>query len=341
MRRAAPGLVHRMIEEQASRTPERRRGRCRRPVPHLRPAQRPGQPAGPPPPPLWRRPRGPRRPLHSRSPDMLVALLAILKAGGAYVPLDPSFPPIALAFMIADAGSGPGHRGATPRRTARGRRARRLCSTRTGPRSTRRATPNLAGRRRTRQPGLRDLHLGLDRQAQGRAGHARRARQPPRRRCAQRSASRPTMPLLAVTTLSFDIAALELFLPLIAGARRGARRAATWRPTVTACSDGSTTRRSRSSRRRRPPGGCCSRPAGGQAGTDDALRRRGAAPRPGRPAAARRRALWNLYGPTETTIWSSAWRVEPGDGPVSDRAAASPRRRLYVLDSGCGRRRSA
>ncbi len=26
--------------------------------------------------------------------------------------------------------------------------------------------------------------------------------------------------------------------------------------------------------------------------------------------------VWNVYGPTETTIWSSAWRVEGGEGPV-------------------------
>ena len=28
------------------------------------------------------------------------------------------------------------------------------------------------------------------------------------------------------------------------------------------------------------------------------------------------RTLWNLYGPTETTIWSSAAKVEAGEGPV-------------------------
>jgi amino acid adenylation domain-containing protein len=38
-----------------------------------------------------------------RGPDMLVGLLAILKAGGAYVPLDPSFPAERLAFMLEDA----------------------------------------------------------------------------------------------------------------------------------------------------------------------------------------------------------------------------------------------
>ncbi|HEX7313096.1 MAG TPA: condensation domain-containing protein, partial [Pyrinomonadaceae bacterium] len=39
----------------------------------------------------------------SRSPSMLVSLLAVLKAGGAYVPLDPAYPRDRLAFMLADA----------------------------------------------------------------------------------------------------------------------------------------------------------------------------------------------------------------------------------------------
>ncbi|MCP4664610.1 MAG: amino acid adenylation domain-containing protein, partial [bacterium] len=39
-----------------------------------------------------------------RSPEMVVALLGILAAGAAYVPLDPTSPPERLALMIADAG---------------------------------------------------------------------------------------------------------------------------------------------------------------------------------------------------------------------------------------------
>src|SRR6185369_901057 len=39
-----------------------------------------------------------------RSPEMVAALLAVLKAGGAYVPLDPSHPAERLAWVMADAG---------------------------------------------------------------------------------------------------------------------------------------------------------------------------------------------------------------------------------------------
>ncbi|HYG08743.1 MAG TPA: amino acid adenylation domain-containing protein, partial [Pyrinomonadaceae bacterium] len=37
-----------------------------------------------------------------RNPDLIVGLLAILKAGGAYVPLDPTYPEQRLAFMLED-----------------------------------------------------------------------------------------------------------------------------------------------------------------------------------------------------------------------------------------------
>ncbi|HET9587877.1 MAG TPA: AMP-binding protein, partial [Anaerolineales bacterium] len=41
----------------------------------------------------------------NRSIELLVGLLGVLKAGGAYLPLDPSFPAERLAFMLADSGA--------------------------------------------------------------------------------------------------------------------------------------------------------------------------------------------------------------------------------------------
>jgi nonribosomal peptide synthetase DhbF len=38
-----------------------------------------------------------------RSPELVVALLAVFKAGGAYVPLDPTFPPDRLKYMVENA----------------------------------------------------------------------------------------------------------------------------------------------------------------------------------------------------------------------------------------------
>jgi amino acid adenylation domain-containing protein len=38
----------------------------------------------------------------ARTPDLIVALLGVQKAGGAYVPLDPAYPPERIAFMLED-----------------------------------------------------------------------------------------------------------------------------------------------------------------------------------------------------------------------------------------------
>jgi amino acid adenylation domain-containing protein/non-ribosomal peptide synthase protein (TIGR01720 family) len=40
-----------------------------------------------------------------RTPELVVALVAVLKAGGAYVPLDPAYPADRLAYMVADSGA--------------------------------------------------------------------------------------------------------------------------------------------------------------------------------------------------------------------------------------------
>ncbi len=44
------------------------------------------------------------------------------------------------------------------------------------------------------------------------------------------------------------------------------------------------------------------------------------------------KALWNLYGPTETTIWSAALAVEAGDGPILIGKPIA-QTQLYVLDA--------
>src|SRR5262249_14735776 len=122
--------------------------------------------------------------------------------------------------------------------------------------------------------------------------------------------------LLALTTLSFDIAGLEIFLPLTVGARLvlvprqvaqdGVRLAeklatskatlmqatpATWRMLVDAGWAGSPTLKV-----------LC----GGEA----------LPPELARQLLGRCASLWNVYGPTETTIWSTVHRVDGRDGPV-------------------------
>lgn len=138
--------------------------------------------------------------------------------------------------------------------------------------------------------------------------------------------------LVAVTTLSFDIAGLELFLPLIKGAQvvvagrdivvDGQRlgelietsRAtvmqatpATWRMLLDSGWPG-----------RKEMKVLC----GGEALT----------PELAAELIPRCSSLWNMYGPTETTIWSTTCQVFPSNDLMSiGRPIANTR--VYVLDS--------
>ncbi len=106
-----------------------------------------------------------------RSPRWSSRCSRVLKAGGGYVPLDPAYPRDRLAFMLEDA--------AVPRAADAGAASPRVC------RATA-AEPSVRGRGCARTstppdagepdgvatpggPRLRHLHLGLDRQAEGRS----------------------------------------------------------------------------------------------------------------------------------------------------------------------------
>ena len=121
-----------------------------------------------------------------RSVSMVTAVLGVLEAGGAYVPLDPGHPEERLRFMVRDASAGVMLTQGTPApppmpEVPHGRRGRG--------RSRIRRTNRPCGR--SAEPGLRDVHLGLDRPAQRRGRHPPRDCAP-RRRLALRSARRDT-----------------------------------------------------------------------------------------------------------------------------------------------------
>ena len=106
-----------------------------------------------------------------RSLEMVVALLAVIKAGGAYVPLDPSYPPDRLGYMLED--SAPVAL-LDPEPSRWGVREQELYRTDSGSdrcdaslaRSARDESECRRQRPASRQPGLRDLHLRLDGQAE-------------------------------------------------------------------------------------------------------------------------------------------------------------------------------
>ncbi len=265
-----------------------------------------------------------------RSPDMVVAMLAILKAGGAYVPLDPASPPERVAYMVEDSGARvlltrERHLDVLPA----GGGARVLCLDREAA---------LLQRQRDTAPEVRVLPRGLAYviYTSGSTGRPKGVLVEHRSLAAFLHAMRrePGISaddaLLAVTTLSFDIAGLELFLPLLAGARTvladretasdplrlaGALAAAgatmlqatpaTWRMLLAAGWEGRPELRA-----------LC----GGEALAPDLAEH----------LLTRVYALWNLYGPTETTVWSTLHRVRSGGGAPIGRPISGTR--VYVLD---------
>ncbi len=135
----------------------------------------------------------------------------------------------------------------------------------------------------------------------------------------------------AVTTISFDIAALELFLPLIVGAKVviAERDAMIDGYNLLTRLDGvgaTAMQATPASWRLLLEAGFRARPGfkmwcGGEALPHELANR----------LLEGKGELWNMYGPTETTIWSSCVRVSAGGGliPVGGPTANT---QFYVLD---------
>ena len=265
-----------------------------------------------------------------RSVEMMVGLLGILKAGAAYVPLDPGFPKERLAFMIEDAN--------VPVLLSQGKlvtelpspQARIVCIDSDWKTIAQESTENLVG-------GATSDDLAYVIYTSGSTGKPKGVeishRSLTNLLCSVRQEPGLTGDdvLLSVTTLSFDIAALELCLPLIAGARliivsrdvasdgnqlaaALAESAATvmqatpaiWKLLIEAGWRGE----------KRLKVLC-----GGEALSRELAKQ----------LLERSDSVWNMYGPTETTIWSTTCKLESLDGPIS---IGRPLRntQVYLLD---------
>jgi len=265
-----------------------------------------------------------------RGSGMVIALLGILKAGGAYVPLDPRLPDDRLSFMLSDA---------QPRFVLTEQKLQRgvfgadpilldsdweFIAQESKENPDKKLSPQTLAyvmytSGSTGKPkGVPIEHgsiVNLLRSMQNEPGLNR------------------DDVLLAVTTLSFDIAGLEIYLPLISGARLviassedvvdGNRlrdllnesrvtcvqaTAATWRLLLAAGWQGSPDLKI-----------LC----GGEA----------LAPELAKELNVRANSVWNVYGPTETTIWSTVYRVtgrEESTIPIGRPIANTS---IYILDS--------
>ena len=262
-----------------------------------------------------------------RSLEMLVAVIAVMKAGGAYVPLDPEFPAERLAQMVADSGlklvltqaallatKPPGAYEALD--IAELLRADASAAT-----PAELASSDLIYVLYT--SGSTGKPKGVALEHRNVVNFLLSMQQEPGMTAGDR--------LLAVTTLSFDIAGLELYLPLVTGAtvviatrdevvdgtslralidthRISVMQATptTWRLLIEAGWNGDASFKV-----------LC----GGEALSQDLARQ----------LLTRCGALWNMYGPTETAIWSTCFRVQDASLPVLiGRPIANTG--VYVLD---------
>jgi amino acid adenylation domain-containing protein len=265
-----------------------------------------------------------------RSLEMVVGLLGILKAGGAYVPVDPAFPSDRVAFMLEDAEVPvlltQEHLIATlPERQAT---VVRLDAD--WPEIARESSENLASR-------AKPDDLAYTMYTSGSTGKPKGV-QIQHRALVNFLVSMSEKPgmtkqdhLLAVTTLSFDIAGLEIYLPLTLGASveivsrsvysDGHQLLAklisssatvmqatpvTWRLLIEAGWQGSPNLKIL---------------VGGEAVPHKLANQ----------LLQRAETVWNMYGPTETTIWSTTRKLEPGEVGVSiGRPIANTE--IYILD---------
>jgi amino acid adenylation domain-containing protein len=269
-----------------------------------------------------------------RTVELPVALLAVLKAGAAYVPLDPAFPGERLAFMLEDSGAPILVAEAATRApwlTAPGRQIVMVDADAAAIALRSDANPGvIAGPERTayiiytsgstgRPKGVQVLQGGLTNFLLG---------------MTESPGLRADDVLLAVTTISFDIAGLELWLPLTVGARVELVERTTAGDGL-ALAD--RLRRSGATVMQATPATWRLLLAAGWAGTPGLRIFCGGEGLPGELAAQlleRGAELWNLYGPTETTVWSTVHRVTRADVDAATVTIGRPmaNTQCYVVD---------
>ncbi|MFF7638668.1 amino acid adenylation domain-containing protein, partial [Kitasatospora sp. NPDC008050] len=260
-----------------------------------------------------------------RDAGLPVALLAVQAAGGAYVPLDPAYPAQRLAYMAEDAGlhlmlthsTVQGGYGAVPRLLVDRADVQPPAAPSPGPAAPGDTAYVIYTSGSTGRPkGVRVPHRALTNFCWS------MAREP---------GFGPGDTLLALTTVCFDISGLELYLPLISGgtvelvATETARDGLLLRAAI---------ENSGASVIQATPAAWSMLLAAGWQGSPDLTVLCGGEALSGDTAQALlagNRAVWNLYGPTETTIWSAASRLVPGERVTIGTPIANTA--LHVLDS--------
>ena len=138
--------------------------------------------------------------------------------------------------------------------------------------------------------------------------------------------------VLAVTTLSFDIAVLELYLPTIFGGTvvvMDAEGAADGKQLADALADHDI------SLLQATPATWRLMIQAGWVGKSDLKILCGGEPMPNdlvQPLLDRCDELWNMYGPTETTVWSAAFQIKSAEAPILIGKPIG-NTQIYILDA--------
>ena len=266
-----------------------------------------------------------------RSLEMVIGILGVLKAGGAYVPLDPAYPQERLAYMLEDSRSPVllTQQGLTIERLAPSIQVIYIDAQKEV--ISQESESNL-------DSGVAANNLAYIIYTSGSTGKPKGVElahfNVVNLLSAIQQQLQPTSEdtWLSVTTISFDVSVAEIFLPLMVGAKLAIVRRevtldgvllsqaidkfqttfmqgapATWQLLLASGWQGSR--------------------ALTMISTGEALPRELA-----NQLLDKGKVLWNLYGPTETTIWSSSDRVKNSNEPISiGRPLANTQ--FYILDS--------
>ena len=262
-----------------------------------------------------------------RSIEMVVGLLGILKAGGAYVPLDPSYPIDRLGYMLEDAGISILVTQAPLLESLPGGDRRTVCLDRDWPQISLESESDL-------EPSGGGDKLAYVIYTSGSTGRPKGVQIPHRavvsflRSMAREPGLGPEDVVVSVTTLSFDISGLEMYLPLMVGARMvvATREDVTDGRQLQALleSEGATVMQATPATWRLLIEAGWVAPGLKMLCGGEGLPHELAA-----QLLERGGQLWNLYGPTETTIWSTAERLSAGHVTIGRPIANT---QTYVLD---------
>ncbi|MEY9121976.1 amino acid adenylation domain-containing protein [Bradyrhizobium yuanmingense] len=268
-----------------------------------------------------------------RGVEMLVALLAVLKAGGAYLPLDPDYPPERLAHMLRDSGA------ALVLTQERLHDQFAVVLAETG------AEAWLIDGQDGEGDDAGNLDVAVHGESLAYVIYTSGSTGLPKGVMVRHDAvtnflatmaEQPGMTasdrVLGLTSLSFDVAVLELWLPLTIGAcvvladRAAAHdpaklKAIVQRHGVSLIQATPSTWRMLLDHDGPALPASCRVLCGGEALPPDLARR----------LVAQTGEAWNLYGPTETTVWSARHRLDAmDDRPLLGRPIGNTT--LYVLD---------